>query len=97
MIDASPNFRIRIRHPRRFISGTLRTRDVGRQSKAILGVLKYGRKFAIQSILLSMQDVSVYRVGRRVILSMNSRRMVDWLANIRDRNNMKFGIRVRNN
>jgi len=57
-ISRSRYHRVRIRDPKRFINGTIRTHDIGRKghTKRLAGQLKKSGKWATQAILLSKKD-----------------------------------------
>jgi hypothetical protein len=68
--------RYRVRNPKRFIAGSLRTQDIGRtgHSKRIAGRLRTTGKFATQAILIAKKD---YVRGYRVRMQYNRPKIVE--------------------
>lgn len=66
-IDITKNYiRYRIRNPKLFISGSLRTMDIGKPGyhKMIRGVLKRSNKWATQSIIVEKDVANVSSVKK---------------------------------
>jgi hypothetical protein len=83
--------RIRVRNPRQFIWGSLRTHDVGRRgfTKRIAGRLKRSGRWATQAWLISREEAylkgnTIYTKGKDV---------AEKVRRIRDTHGLKFKVR----